>query len=149
MNAFGNKREITMLEDEQRGNVRFRPTALTFVAVRPNFARLGKVIDIGENGLSFQYLDQPVENRGRRLEAMEPMEIDMFLKDNRYYLPKMQCRLIYDSRSKEENSLPAGMETRRCGLRFGRLGKEQRDRLKFYLETYAAMTCCDVNAGGH
>ncbi|MBW1780328.1 MAG: hypothetical protein JRL30_06275 [Deltaproteobacteria bacterium] len=118
--------------------MRLRPGDVTFVAVRPRFARLGRLIDIGEDGLSFQYLEQVGRQAGTRERAAESFEIDIFVKDKKYYLPGMPCVVIYDKRSDQGETLPAGLETRRCGLQFKRLKKKQADQLDVYLETYAA-----------
>jgi hypothetical protein len=107
------------------------------VAVRPNFVKLGRLIDIAQDGLSFQYLGQSGET-GSRLKEMASIEIDIFLKGSKYYLPGMPCVLIYDRKSEPGGSFPAGLETRRCGLKFGQLQKEQMSRLEFYIERYSA-----------
>jgi len=127
-----------MTGNERRGQVRLRPGALTFVAVRPPFSRLGRLIDIGQDGLSFQYLGTAGQ-MGNQLKENGSFEIDIFLKDRRYYLPKMPCVVIYDKKSEEGETFPAGLEIRRCGMKFGQLEKEQMSRLDLYLETYAAM----------
>jgi len=79
---------------------------------------------------------------------MEPLEIDIFLKDNAYYLPGVRCDLVYDRKSEQERKLPSGLENRRCGLRFGRLIRGQRERLDFYLNEYTAEAFRGADAGG-
>jgi hypothetical protein len=127
-----------MTRGERRGRVRLRPGVVTFVAVRPDFDKLGRLIDIGQGGLSFQYVGQ-IGETGGGLKETTSFEIDLFLKDRRYYLPGMPCVVIYDRRSEQRETFPPGLEFRRCGLKFGELEKEQVSRLDLYLETYAAL----------
>jgi hypothetical protein len=141
---------MPMTISERRGQARLQPGAVTFVAVRPHFVKLGRLIDIGQDGLSFQYVGQIGETGGRLKETMS-FEIDIFLKDRRYYLPGMPCVVIYDRKSEHEEAFPAGLEIRRCGLKFRGLEKEQMSRLDLYLETYAAVgiSSRDVEALRH
>lgn len=45
-----------MAHRDRRGAIRSLPRKSTFVALRPEFVRLGKVMDISSRGLRFQYL---------------------------------------------------------------------------------------------
>ena len=126
-----------MMENERRGKVRLRPKVLTFVAVRPGFVELGRLLDIGEEGLSFQYLGKSGGIGGQKEDKLS-FEVDIFLSDKKYYLPRVPCVLIYDRKSEEGATFPFGLENRHCVLRFRRLKKGQIDQLGLYLKEYAA-----------
>jgi len=125
-----------MMNAERREALRFRPKDLTFVALRPDFARLGKMLDISKGGLSFQYItsagevDQPKD--------VASLDIDLFLSKNGYYLAGVPCKMIYEKK-KEIGALdPSNLEYRLCGLEFGELTKGQSNLLEFYLSHYTS-----------
>lgn len=120
---------------ERRQIERFRPKESTFVAFRPEFSKMGKLLDISKGGLCFQYMA-----RGNQVQDAGALEIDMFLSSNGYYLPNVPCKLVYDAEFKEGGALPDGMECRRCGLRFENLTKEHTTQLELYLKSHTAGT---------
>ena len=122
-----------MMNTERRKNRRFRPKDPTYVALRPQFDRLGRLLDISPTGLCFQYMS---EARDRQTAPAVSLEIDIFISSNGYYLPSLPCRLIYNRQVKGSKKLPSGLEDRRCGLRFGRLVKKQADELNLYINDY-------------
>lgn len=117
---------------ERRRNVRLRPENLTFVAVRPKFAKLGKLLDISSSGLCFQYMYKKDQNGGKAL-----FKIDIFINENGYYLLRVPCKVIYDIEIKEEMVFTIELELRRCGLKFENLTKDQVEQLGLYLKNHA------------
>ena len=118
------------MNTERRRNARVSPKEVTFVAVRPEFSKSGELLDISRGGLRFQYL--------RRLNHEENMKtflkIDIFIINNGYYLPKVPCTLIYDvEEEKWPALLPMRLESRHCGLKFGKLSPEQTRQVEIYL----------------
>lgn len=123
----GERMEIDVDRREQE---RLLPKDLTFVALRPDFARLGKMLDISKGGLCFRYI---ASTRGEdHTGDVTSLDIDMFLGKNGYYLAGVPCKLIYDKKI-EKGSL---LEYRLCGLQFGELTKGQSDLLVFYLSNH-------------
>ena len=121
------------IESERRESLRLRPKAATFVALRPEFSKLGKLLDINRSGLCFQYV-----SKGESVETPAALNIDMFVSNNGYYLPNIPCRMVYDEKLKREMDFVMGLEYRRCGLRFDQLDKEQMDQLNLYLQEHTA-----------
>jgi len=118
---------------ERRVSVRRRPREKTFVAMRPDFSRTGKIRDISRGGLSFQYLS--------KVEVSDPgsdVNVDMFISDNGYYVPSLPCRLIYDRRERGAHPTPPGLEYRVCGLAFGDLNTDQTQQIGAYLQQHTA-----------
>ena len=85
-----------MMDAERRRKARLRPKSLTFVAVRPEFARLGKLLDISKGGLCFQYMSEEDQKVDGTL-----LKVDVFISQNGYYLPRVPCREIYDTKIKK------------------------------------------------
>ncbi|MEW6673790.1 MAG: PilZ domain-containing protein [Thermodesulfobacteriota bacterium] len=121
------------MKQERREKERRQPKALTFVALRPEFIKLGKLMDISSSGLCFEYIA-----KGDAVPGPEALEMDMFISGNGYYLPNVPCRLVYDVRTERETSFMVGLEYRRCGLQFTRLSEKQMDRLEYYLTHHTA-----------
>ena len=116
--------------DERRINLRLQPKEATFIALRPEFARLGKLRDINRQGLCFQYLC-----KGEPIEISVPLNVDMFVSNNGYYLPNIPCKLVYDKKVKN-GAFVVGLEYRRCGLKFDRLNRQQSEQLELYLNEH-------------
>jgi len=103
------------------------------VALRPEFVRLGKVVDISSSGLRFQYLiaeNNQVE-KGR-------VALDMFIGSDGYYLPDIPCETVYERKLDQQGSDTLGFEQRQCGLRFGALNQEQTDKLQMFLQHHTS-----------
>ena len=119
-------------DSERREKLRFRPKDATFVALRPNFVKLGKLLDINRSGLCFQYI-----SRKDTTEETVSVDIDMFISSNGYYLPNVTCLLIYDEKIKKDSSHFIDLEYRRCGLQFDQLTRKQAEMLELYLQQHA------------
>lgn len=118
---------------ERREKIRLRPKATTFVALRPEFAKLGKLMDISSGGLCFEYI-----TREDGVTASDGLEIDMFISGNGYYLPNVPCNLAYDVKIKNGIAFTVSLEYRRCGLKFTGLNENQLDQLEYYLTHHTA-----------
>ncbi len=122
-----------MKDTERREEERFRPKKRTFVVFKPQFLKLGKILDISAGGLCFQYLAK--EDQAGDAPAIEA---DIFMSDNGYYLPDVSCKLVWDTEAKEKMTFPIGFQNRLCGLRFLKLTKEQQDKLEHFLQVHTA-----------
>ena len=121
------------MEQERREKERRQPKATTFAALRPEFIKLGKLMDISSSGLCFEYI-----TKGDVAPGPDTLEMDMFISENGYYLPNVPCRLVYDIKTKKEMTFMVGLEYRRCGLQFTRLSEKQMDHLEYYLTHHTA-----------
>ena len=118
------------MNTERRRNSRVSPKEVTFVVVRPEFSKSGELLDISRGGLRFQYL-QRLNHEGN---VKTSLKIDIFIINNGYYLPKVPCTLIYDVEDKKGPTLfPMRLESRHCGLKFGKLSPEQTRQVELYL----------------
>ena len=118
--------------DERRAHPRLKPRELTFVAIRPDFTRLGKILDISGGGLCFQYMakdKQPPD--GSAVQA------DIFISSNGYYLPGVPCKMVYEKKG-QDITFPIGLEYRACGLQFQGLTQDQTEKINYYLNEHTA-----------
>ena len=122
-----------MKDAERREEERFRPKKRTFVVFKPQFHKLGKVLDISARGLCCQYLAKE-----EQVKDEPAVEADIFMSDNGYYLPDVACKLVWDTEAKEKMTFPIGFQNRRCGLQFLNLTKEQQNKLDHYLQVHTA-----------
>jgi len=120
------------MEDERRKHARFKPSELTFVALRPDFTRLGKIVDISRGGICFQYM---VPEDQQSLAAA--LWVDVFQSASSYYVPSVPCKVVYERRQ-QSTAFPIGIEYRQCGLEFADLTPEQGALLDLYLANHTA-----------
>jgi hypothetical protein len=119
------------MNPERRKTVRFLPQAETYVVLRPDFTKLGRLLDISRGGLSFQYISSEAESRG-------PTQLDLFTGNNGFYLPTLRCKVIYDIPLSEQETSATPLERRRCGLEFGETTEAQAAQLNLYLANHVA-----------
>lgn len=112
---------------ERRRQKLFRVLRTVFVAVRPHFDTVGRLIDIGMDGLAFAYLD--IEKRPRK-----SLELDIFSKDGDFYLQTIPCETISDLKAYESPFGPIIM--RKCTVRFGDLTPDQKAQLEKFIQDH-------------
>ena len=118
------------MEDlERRENNRVEPKDIAFVALRPEFEKLGRVLDISLEGLCFRYISQ-----GSSVDKDIKVEIDLFVNDNPSYLQNIPCETVYDTTIGSGSTLTDGMGVRRCGLKFKDLSKNHMNSLEQFIE---------------
>jgi hypothetical protein len=97
------------------------------VSIHPN-QNLYSVKNISKAGLAIEY--RPIKD-----EVFESETIDIIAVDyDRFYLPDIACKTVYDIATLMEGQLFSGGERRIRGLKFVGLTKEQEDRLDHLLE---------------
>ena len=111
--------------------MRFLPQTETFVALRPQFTKLGKLIDISRGGLAFRYIGPKEESRG-------PTHLDLFTGNNGFYLSRLSCKVIYDTSLVKKKTSSPRLEQRRCALEFGEATEAQAAQLELYLANHVA-----------
>jgi hypothetical protein len=120
-----------MSEKNQRQHLRLVPKDLTFVAIRPDFSHFGRLIDISDGGLRFQFMGVP-----RSLAERRHMALDLFVHGNGYYLSEVSCKFVHEA--DVGAALPGALVTRHFGLQFKGLTASQTERLEYFFEHYTA-----------
>jgi len=119
---------------EKREHKRFVPEGSAFAVFRPDFRRIGPIMDISRGGLGCSYL-HPVDEES--LDAQTSHLIDILISNNGFHLSHIPCNSIYDVNPDidQESFLP-NLVNRRCGLRFDQLTNEQKKQIRYFLEKH-------------
>ncbi|UCG63842.1 MAG: PilZ domain-containing protein [Deltaproteobacteria bacterium] len=119
------------MNTERRKTVRFLPRTEAYVALRPDFTKLGRLINISRGGLAFRYL-------AHQRQEQAPTHLDLFTSNDGFHLSRLACRVIYDIRFPENEKSSKLFEHRRCGMKFGEVTEVQATQLEFYLKNHVA-----------
>ena len=119
------------MNTERRKAVRFLPRTEAYVALRPDFTKLGRLINISRGGLSFRYI-------AYQRQEQAPTHLDLFTSNDGFHLSRLSCKVIYDIRLSEKQRSSASLERRRCGLEFGEATQVQATQLELYLKNHVA-----------
>ena len=119
------------MDINQRIYQRFLVQDDAFAALGNDFEKIGRVNDINIKGLALTYLSERV----KKVSYSDDSEVEIFLTGNRFYVQKVPCKIIYDILYPKPDKNHRIM-TRRCGLRFGKLSKNQLELLELFLKNY-------------
>jgi len=111
--------------------VRFLPQDEAYVALRPDFTKLGRLINISRGGLAFHYL-------AHQRQEQAPTHLDLFTSNDGFHLSRIPCKVIYDIRLSEKQRFSTSLERRRCGLEFGEITEAQVTQLESYIKNHVA-----------
>ncbi len=112
---------------ERRKFTRFLTQDDAFAAVRGNFSKVGKIYDIGLNGLAFRYFAEKIPKKTFGY-------VDIFLMNDGFHLAGVPCTIIYDV--KEPKFSFNKVSPYRCGLKFEPLNEEQQNKLDDFLNNH-------------
>ena len=114
---------------DRRKSPRYALENDVFLFFRPNFGRIGRLINVSSRGLAFEY-----SSLGEH-ENVADVEVDIFTDQPRkLVLPRVSCKVVYDI-SLEPPTFD-GVETRLCGIKFNQLSQTHSDLLKALLGDY-------------
>lgn len=111
---------------ERRAHKRFRVQGGAYVMLRPSRTHIGRIIDIGMGGLSFECF-------GKEESANHPKELEIFVADSTFRV-NMPCQLVYELPIHE--SPLTFFKKRRCGVQFGELTEYQTSLLSRFIERH-------------
>jgi hypothetical protein len=112
---------------ERRKHKRFRVPRDAYVAVRPAYLKLGRVIDIGIGGLTFRYI---AEEHPPDLSS----QLDIFLASEDFYLDKVPFETISDFQA---DAIPfSSVRMRRTGVQFRDLTPDQKAQLEKFIQDH-------------
>jgi len=98
-----------------------------FVGIGPDFDKVGRLRDVGMDGLVFRYLG----NGG----ALNGSYADVFMTEGDFYLGKIPIKIILDIEVVEKTS-PDSKTLRQCRVRFKKLTPQQKNKLKDFIDKY-------------
>lgn len=112
---------------EQRENKRFQVPRDAFAALRPDYIKVGQIINISMGGLGFRCLG----SEGPSIVS----ELDIFLAGRTFYLYKVPFQTVWDFVT---NEMPySSLNMKVCGLKFGDLTPHQISQLEYFIQDYA------------
>ena len=101
---------------ERRKHKRFQVGYGAFVILRSYDNKVGRIVDINTDGLTFSY--HPTAE-----ESVMPTELDIFVADSALHLYGIPCKTISNFADRENPF--AYISTRRCGVKFGELAPNE------------------------
>jgi hypothetical protein len=110
---------------ERRRHKRFQAEEGAYAAVRPQYDKIGQIIDVSRGGLAFRYMIS-----GGQEDASS--ELDIFLIGDGFHLDKVPFQTVSDEGIPERLS-PGSQKMRRCGVQFGELTQMQILKLKEFI----------------
>ena len=113
---------------DQEKHKRFLVPKDSFVALGPHYKKVGRIIDIGMDGLRFRYLaSEELSDKS--------FEVDMFLSNTDFYLERVPCEMI--SEAKIPRSPFGSLSIRKCSVQFGELTPNQMSQLEYFIQNHA------------
>jgi hypothetical protein len=113
---------------ERRKRKRFQVQRGAFAVIRPEFTKLGQIIDISHDGLAFQYPVTANQEDGA-------FELDIFLTGEGFYLERMSFETVSD-RGATRKSPKTFIPLRRCSVHFKDLTDIQIARLEYFIQNH-------------
>ncbi len=122
---------------EQRKHKRYQVPTGSFVALGPNDAILGQIMDMSMGGLAFRYLDSKKPTDGSY--------IDIFLIECDFCLGRVPIKSVSDYEIDNtvickmvDGVLPSCRAMKRSGVQFEELTHYQRSQLEAFIQNHTA-----------
>ncbi len=113
---------------EQRKHKRFSVSNGAFVALRPDYLKVGQVKNIGMDGLAFTYLMDDGKSPDQSLA------LDIFLADQTFRLEGVPFTIISDFHI---DGIPfSSVRTRQMDVQFGDLTPYQKAHLEYFIQNH-------------
>lgn len=116
------------METERRKFTRFLVPENVYAALGPSFSKVGRIKDISIGGLALEYLTDGAS-------ALENSHVDIFIREEKFFLSKLPCKIVYDAPIEPSSDPQAsGLTHKRCGVQFYRLTNGLKKRLEGFLK---------------
>jgi hypothetical protein len=120
------------MQQERRKEARLAVKGEVFAALGRRYDKVGQIRDASTGGLGFEYIG------GKKSD--EPYEqVDIFCPGSEDTLYNIPCRVVFDrvvNIPRVDPRYVDSLTTRRCGVEFLELRKEDRERLEAFLKKY-------------
>jgi hypothetical protein len=114
--------------NDHRRYARYNIRGEVFIGARPFYRTVGNLKDISQGGAAFEYVASINDGQAPNLE------VDI-LCGKHLRFSRLSCKVAYDIQVDQPSS--GGTATRRCGLEFGPLSRQQADLLSLILNSCA------------
>ena len=116
---------------ERRSHERYKVQQGVYALLKNGASKLGQIINISAGGLAFMYINHE-EQIG------EPIEVDIFISGNGYFLKGIPCRKVSDIHI--DNYVPfSTFEMRQLGVQFGAMNQGQATQLDAFIEKFTTV----------
>jgi hypothetical protein len=112
---------------ESRKHTRLIARGDLFVELKGEGLRGGMISDISPGGLAFSYLPEKTSVDGFK-------HVDIYMAKNDFRLSEVPCAIVYDTIDLSNGS--KGDTCYRCGLRFGEMKDEHKNKLNYFLSNF-------------
>jgi len=112
---------------ESRKHTRLIARDDSFVELKGEGARGGMISDISPGGLAFSYLPEKTSVDGFK-------HVDIYMAKNEFRLSEVPCAIVYDTIDLSNGS--KGDTCHRCGLRFGEMKDDHKNKLNYFLNNF-------------
>jgi len=112
---------------ENRKHTRLTARDDSFVDFRGAGVRIGKIFDISPGGLAFSYL-------GEKAPVDKLKLVDIYMAKKGFRLSDVPCAIVYDTIDLSNGS--KGDTWYRCGLQFGEMKDEQKNKVNYFLSNF-------------
>jgi hypothetical protein len=112
-----------------RKHRRYPVSGEVFIGTSPFYRTVGSLKDLSQGGAAFEYVSSTNHVQSR------DVEVDI-LCGKHLRFSRLLCKVTYDIRVDKPSSGSA--KTRRCGLEFGSLSRQQADLLSLILSSCAS-----------
>jgi hypothetical protein len=106
---------------------RFQAPKGVFAGIGPTFDKVGRLRDVGMDGLAFRYFGNG--------EALKGSYVDVFMTDGDFYLGKVPIKIMSDVDVVEKTS-PDSKTLRQCDVKFEKLTPQQKAKLEEFIDKY-------------
>jgi len=120
------------MKTERRQSVRYQVINHAYAALGRNYSKVGRIRNISSGGLAFDYNSDEVKKQNA-------LVIDIFTEDGLFGLYELPCTLAFDEiikTPKVRNQFMDLLTIRRCGVKFGRLEKEEANQLAKFISVH-------------
>ena len=121
--------DITETEERRKNRLFFAKNG-AFAGLRNNPSKVGQIVDVSPEGLSFCYLADDTQ-------PGESSECDIVLVSESFQLNKIPSRIIWDLTVNEKIDF-SSITMMRIGVKFEKLTSEQRGQLSYFIKNYTA-----------
>ena len=113
----------------QRDDNRFQTRGAAFAALYG--AKVGRIIDMNSNGLSFRYLRDAFH---REDDAQQKCKVSIFHQDG-FALHDVPCRVVKEHSILSEYSFNL-LTMGKCDIQFGEMTAEQESKLDYFISNF-------------
>jgi hypothetical protein len=117
--------ELSKIKDMSMGEI-------AFAVIKSKPIKMGQVINISRDGLSFHYIDRHGGSNGL-------FKMDILFAPDAFYLDRLLFKPVFDFEIETEIPLNS-FTVRKCGVQFGELSSQQRSRLEYFISNHAIDT---------